>query len=93
MENVLVADSIKLGFGLMRLPKVEDYQTIDIEQTKRIRFVASLSNSMMVLSVMSDMDHMADNISHILHILSFCDEKQLMLEQTCITSRFIRKGT
>ena len=34
--NHLVDDSIKLGFGMMRLPRIEGTNTIDVEQTKRM---------------------------------------------------------
>ena len=36
MENKLIEDCMKLGFGLMRLPKIADTQEIDVEQTKRM---------------------------------------------------------
>ena len=36
MVNHLVDDSIKLGFGMMRLPRIEGTNTIDVEQTKRM---------------------------------------------------------
>ena len=36
MEQYFGADTPKLGFGLMRLPKLADGKTIDIEQTKRM---------------------------------------------------------
>ena len=36
MENKLIDDCMKLGFGLMRLPKVEGKQDIDVEHTKRM---------------------------------------------------------
>ena len=32
----LVENSIKLGFGLMRLPRLEDGKEIDIEQSKKM---------------------------------------------------------
>lgn len=32
----LIKDCLKLGFGLMRLPKIEGTQTIDVEQTKQM---------------------------------------------------------
>lgn len=35
-DNYLGKDIAKLGFGLMRLPKLEDGETIDIEQTKQM---------------------------------------------------------
>lgn len=35
MSN-LVKDCIKLGFGMMRLPRIEGTNTIDLEQTKRM---------------------------------------------------------
>ena len=34
MENKLIDNCIKLGFGMMRLPRIEGTQTIDLEQTK-----------------------------------------------------------
>ena len=36
MENRLIDDCIKLGFGMMRLPRVEGTNTIDLEHTKRM---------------------------------------------------------
>ncbi len=36
MENQLVENSIKLGFGMMRLPRVEGGKDIDLEHTKRM---------------------------------------------------------
>ncbi len=34
MENNLIDNCMKLGFGMMRLPRIEGTQTIDLEQTK-----------------------------------------------------------
>lgn len=36
MNNFLVDDCLKLGFGLMRLPKLKDSDEIDVEQTARM---------------------------------------------------------
>ena len=36
MENNLIDDSMKLGFGMMRLPKVEGSEEIDVEQAKQM---------------------------------------------------------
>lgn len=36
MENLLVDNCIKLGFGMMRLPRVEGSKAIDVEHTKRM---------------------------------------------------------
>ena len=36
MMSNLVKDCIKLGFGMMRLPRIEGTNTIDLEQTKRM---------------------------------------------------------
>jgi len=36
MKNKIIDDCMKLGFGLMRLPKVEGTTTIDVELTKRM---------------------------------------------------------
>ena len=36
MENLLTDDCLKLGFGMMRLPKIEGTQTIDVEHTKKM---------------------------------------------------------
>ena len=36
MENKLIDDCMKLGFGMMRLPRVEGTNTIDLEHTKRM---------------------------------------------------------
>ena len=36
MENKLIDDTMKLGFGLMRLPKVEGTKEIDLEHTKKM---------------------------------------------------------
>lgn len=36
MENNLINDCMKLGFGMMRLPKTDGSQEIDIEQTKQM---------------------------------------------------------
>lgn len=36
MENKLIDNCMKLGFGMMRLPRVEGTQTIDVEHTKRM---------------------------------------------------------
>ncbi len=36
MENKLIDDCMKLGFGLMRLPKMEGGKMIDVEQTKQM---------------------------------------------------------
>ena len=34
--NKLIDDCIKLGFGMMRLPRVEGTNDIDLEHTKRM---------------------------------------------------------
>ena len=36
MDNQLIDDTMKLGFGLMRLPKVEGTNDIDVEHTKKM---------------------------------------------------------
>ena len=36
MDNQLIDDTMKLGFGLMRLPKVEGTKDIDLEHTKKM---------------------------------------------------------
>ena len=36
MENKLIDDCMKLGFGMMRLPRVEGTNDIDLEHTKRM---------------------------------------------------------
>ncbi len=36
MENNLIDNSMKLGFGMMRLPKVEGSEEIDVEQAKQM---------------------------------------------------------
>ena len=36
MEDRLIDDCTKLGFGMMRLPRVEGTNTIDLEHTKRM---------------------------------------------------------
>lgn len=36
MDNQLIDDTMKLGFGLMRLPKVEGTNNIDVEHTKKM---------------------------------------------------------
>ncbi|MBR4367265.1 MAG: aldo/keto reductase [Bacteroidaceae bacterium] len=36
MRDTLVENSMKLGFGMMRLPKIEGTQDIDLEHTKRM---------------------------------------------------------
>lgn len=36
MKNELIDNCMKLGFGLMRLPKIEGTQDIDVEHTKRM---------------------------------------------------------
>ena len=36
MENKLIDDCMKLGFGMMRLPRVEGTNMIDLEHTKRM---------------------------------------------------------
>lgn len=36
MENKLIDDCLKLGFGMMRLPKTEGTNDIDVEQTKKM---------------------------------------------------------
>ena len=36
MENKLIDNCMKLGFGMMRLPRVEGTQDIDLEHTKRM---------------------------------------------------------
>ena len=36
MHNQLIDDTMKLGFGLMRLPKVEGTKDIDLEHTKKM---------------------------------------------------------
>lgn len=36
MDNQLIDDTMKLGFGLMRLPKVEGTNDIDVEPTKKM---------------------------------------------------------
>lgn len=36
MNNQLIDDTMKLGFGLMRLPKVEGTNDIDVEHTKKM---------------------------------------------------------
>ncbi len=36
MENKLIDNCLKLGFGMMRLPRIEGTKDIDIEQTKRM---------------------------------------------------------
>ena len=36
MENKLIDNCLKLGFGMMRLPRIEGKKDIDIEQTKRM---------------------------------------------------------
>ena len=36
MENNLIDNSMKLGFGMMRLPKIEGSEEIDVEQAKQM---------------------------------------------------------
>ena len=36
MENPLIDNCMKLGFGMMRLPRIEGTKTIDLEQTKKM---------------------------------------------------------
>ena len=36
MSNYFGKDTFKLGFGLMRLPKLADGETIDVEQVKEM---------------------------------------------------------
>ncbi len=36
MRDTLVENCMKLGFGMMRLPKIEGTQDIDLEHTKRM---------------------------------------------------------
>ena len=36
MENKLIDNCMKLGFGMMRLPRVEGTNMIDLEHTKRM---------------------------------------------------------
>ena len=36
MENELIDDCMKLGFGMMRLPRMEGTNDIDLEHTKRM---------------------------------------------------------
>ena len=49
----MIDDCMKLGFGMMRLPRMEGTNDIDLEHTKR----------MVVLSGMSNMEQMEDNLS------------------------------
>ena len=36
MEKQLIENCMKLGFGMMRLPRMEGTKDIDLEQTKRM---------------------------------------------------------
>ena len=36
MENLLTDNCMKLGFGMMRLPRTEGTKEIDLEQTKQM---------------------------------------------------------
>lgn len=51
MEKYFGESTPKLGFGLMRLPKLEDGKTIDVEHTKKmVDMLAADSVRMYVLS-------------------------------------------
>jgi predicted aldo/keto reductase-like oxidoreductase len=67
----MIDDCMKLGFGMMRLPRMEGTNDIDLEHTKR----------MVVLSGMSNMEQMEDNLSFMQDFHPLTEEEHRVLEE------------
>ena len=71
----MIDDCMKLGFGMMRLPRMEGTNDIDLEHTKR----------MVVLSGMSNMEQMEDNLSFMQDFHPLTEEEHRVLAEVVDT--------